>query len=541
METGNRSILEFCTSLEQLYIIAPKHDINEQPAALEYIFYCLQILAPRLRVLDIQLQNMYFTAFNVPMPPQTRPVTHEIHFPVLEVAKMTLSAIIPCSLFDRTWHAPTLKEITIPFEESFIALFSILHQCPLIETITIKLDSTNIYLSHSQVRYWDALQKWKKKTPENGFPNVKRLCIQNTNIDASCLLHMLQSFPQLTELKMNKNALSEHADTVTKLVQELVPFTIPLTSVDLSNSSVPIALVTTILNASKMTLRRLTLDTTVVTSRLLEYTKGKSPLLETSNLELPELRYLSASHYRSTQEHYTAIQEFFFRLGAIKYPKLRSVNMIDNWLITAPMLNKILNTSQEVSDLQATQCDDETLQILSSRNPTLYHLNVNAEKITTQGLLKLPTSARVTLESIRITEANLDPDLFVQFLQDCRRLTHISINLRKVGPTDEFLELLSRHCPHLEKVLIGGTGIPNNPVTGEGFKKFVESMSKLRIIVLDMAPLSAEELSEFLKTIRERGRIAPKVVLARVSSSYNSQKMHIKRNDWRSQRICELM
>jgi hypothetical protein len=310
-----------------------------------------------------------------------------------------------------------------------------------------------------------------------------------------------------------------------------------LAKLEILNSSIPVSVFYHLLNISSESLKHLTVTKCEIIGNIYSYQQVSDlhcSLLLTI-FELPRLLSFDMRNIKMRHDTKLALGKF----STLSLPQLRQITLTDNYSITAEQVNLILENVKELSILETPICSDNTLELIGRKAISLREINAGGRELTEAGLLKLPVTLRSTIESLRITEANIIGNQLLDFLKDCPSLRYISINLRQYGPTDEFMKSISESCPRLEHVVIGGMNSyherlseQTNKLTDEGLTHFILTMKKLRLIVLEFAPLTEYQLEKVLRQVRTKGRIAPRVVQV-VGRSEKDLKKHMiyYRND----------
>jgi hypothetical protein len=231
---------------------------------------------------------------------------------------------------------------------------------------------------------------------------------------------------------------------------------------------------------------------------------------------------LTISFSHSTSEAEVILDE----LCALELPRLKILSLgkdgknsySNDTTITNDHLNKFLRNCSQLAVMEAPRCNDETLAIISEKKHRIREINVNTEQITEEGLLSLHQAARKSLETLRIMDAKLTSnEKMIIFLRDCSDLTHVFINLRGYGPNDELIDTICQSCPRIETAILGGKGLPNQPVNGETVKRFVRNAKFLKLLVMDIGPIQSEEIEKLQEECRKSGRLAPRLVMSVMS------------------------
>jgi hypothetical protein len=347
-------------------------------------------------------------------------------------------------------------------------------------------------------------------------PNLQVLHLEGLQtITFKSVLSFTQSCSNLRELIV-RNCESLNAQDTTLNFDVMEKYTMPhLRVLDMSYSLLSIPLLFHIVNTSHATLERLILE------QIRNGACKKDKLL--TKEVLPALYALKISFHSIYGATDSIILDEFSK---VTLPRLKSLSLgttehgyTSDQTITIDHLNQFLNNCSQLGIMEAPRCNDQTLAIISEKKHNIREINVNAELITEEGLLSLHTSARQSLEILRIMEAKLTSnDRMASFLQDCTNLTHVFINLRSNGPSNTLLKVIIQSCPRLETAILGGKGTTEDLVTSDTVKEFVRKMKFLKLLVMDICPIQADDVEAIQNECRNAGRIAPRLVMSLMTS-----------------------
>ncbi|KAL0491104.1 hypothetical protein AKO1_002279 [Acrasis kona] len=227
----------------------------------------------------------------------------------------------------------------------------------------------------------------------------------------------------------------------------------------------------------------------------------------------PNLKCLLLNFGEKVPSHHVsfALEELCsFQLPSLKKLDLKSRqdNVIDQ-------VNLFLKACPPLSCLSISQCDNDTLGIVSGKRHHMKRIDIFRGDITFKGLQQLTAEARHELENLTIMEILID-DLneFCDFIKGCPNLNTLSINTRNTGPTDQLLIKISEYCPALEFIVIGGKG-PEMNLTHQVMIDFIQGFQLLKLLVMDECPLNKNDIKMIQHHCREvLLRPAPKLVLS---------------------------
>jgi hypothetical protein len=359
------------------------------------------------------------------------------------------------------------------------------------------------------------------------IPNLQVLEFDAVStITMKTIVAFTQSCTNLRELYVrNCDGLPTQDQNALRLIEKSP---IPLRILDMSDSAVPIPLLFYLLNLCDTTLEKLILVQIKV--RRMEYEQG-------TLFKKSELSALNAIQLSFSDAHVSENKLILAELVHAKLPRLKVLSLardkssysVDN-SVSIETLNAILSNCSQLATMEAPRGNDETLKIISEKKHNIREINVNAEQITEVGLLSLSKTARQSLEVLRIMEAKLTSNAnLVEFLSDCPNLTHLFINMRGNGPSDELVQVVSKNCTKLEHTILGGKGVAEEPVTAETMKQFIRNAKFLKLLVMDICPIGLDEVEKLKQECRKEGRLAPKLILslmtgAKIPRSTNSNK-----------------